>query len=40
MTELDYLLERQCDRFQGYYFARPVPFDEFIESTTPQRMLG
>ena len=40
MTELDYLLERQCDRFQGYYFSRPVPFEEFIESTAPKRMLG
>ena len=27
--ELDYLLERGCDYFQGYYFARPVPFDLF-----------
>ena len=28
-AELDYLLEHGCDYFQGYYFARPVPFDLF-----------
>ena len=40
MTELDYLLERRCDRFQGYYFSRPVPYAEFVKSISPQRMLG
>ena len=40
VTELDYLLERRCDRFQGYYLSRPVSFDEFIEASAPQRMLG
>ncbi|MCP4980069.1 MAG: bifunctional diguanylate cyclase/phosphodiesterase [Gammaproteobacteria bacterium] len=29
VDELDYLKARQCDRYQGYYFARPVPFDQF-----------
>ena len=28
-AELDYLLERSCDYFQGYYFSRPVPFELF-----------
>jgi len=27
--ELDYLKLRQCDYFQGYYFARPIPFHQF-----------
>jgi EAL domain-containing protein (putative c-di-GMP-specific phosphodiesterase class I) len=27
--ELDYLLQRQCDYFQGYHFARPLPFEHF-----------
>ncbi len=29
-AELDYLQAHDCDRYQGYYFARPVPFAEFI----------
>jgi len=31
MAELDYLLSRQCDYFQGYHFTRPLPFSEFHE---------
>ena len=27
--ELAYLKQRRCDFFQGYYFAEPVPFDQF-----------
>jgi diguanylate cyclase (GGDEF)-like protein len=27
--EFDYLRQRQCDYFQGYHFARPLPFDRF-----------
>jgi EAL domain-containing protein (putative c-di-GMP-specific phosphodiesterase class I) len=27
--ELAYLKQRQCDYFQGYHFARPLPFEEF-----------
>jgi diguanylate cyclase (GGDEF)-like protein len=27
--ELDYLKLRQCDYFQGYHFARPIPFHRF-----------
>ncbi len=31
-AELDYLRARRCDRFQGYLFSHPLPFDRFIES--------
>jgi EAL domain-containing protein (putative c-di-GMP-specific phosphodiesterase class I) len=27
--EFAYLKQRQCDYFQGYHFARPLPFREF-----------
>ena len=27
--ELQALRERQCDELQGYYYARPMPADEF-----------
>ncbi|MCP4769443.1 MAG: EAL domain-containing protein [Gammaproteobacteria bacterium] len=27
--ELDYLKLGQCDYFQGYHFARPIPFHQF-----------
>ncbi len=30
-AELDYLKSRHCNHFQGYYFARPVPFSQFSE---------
>ena len=40
LTELDYLLARRCDRYQGYYLSRPVSFEEFIDSNSPQQMLG
>jgi diguanylate cyclase (GGDEF)-like protein len=32
VEELDYLKAHQCKYFQGYFFARPVPFDQFSES--------
>ncbi len=32
-AELDYLRARRCDRFQGYYFSHPLPFERFLEST-------
>ena len=34
LDELQYLKLRQCDYFQGYYFARPVPFDQFCSEPT------
>jgi diguanylate cyclase (GGDEF)-like protein len=30
-TELDYLRSQQCNYFQGYYFSRPQPFDQFTQ---------
>ncbi|MNX67234.1 Oxygen sensor protein DosP [compost metagenome] len=27
-AQLDFLKERRCDGYQGYYFSRPVPADE------------
>ncbi|NBN64601.1 putative bifunctional diguanylate cyclase/phosphodiesterase [Pannonibacter tanglangensis] len=27
--ELDWLVENGCDEYQGFYFSRPVPFDDF-----------
>ncbi len=32
-AELDYLRSRRCDRFQGYLFSHPLPFDRFIAET-------
>lgn len=32
VEELDYLKSHQCKYFQGYFFSRPVPFDQFSES--------
>ena len=29
--ELDHLRGRRCDYYQGYYFAPPLPFDQFIQ---------
>lgn len=31
-AELIYLMQRECDFFQGYYFSRPEPFEYFIAS--------
>ena len=27
--ELNYLISRQCNYFQGYHFSRPIPFHQF-----------
>ena len=32
VEELEYLKSHQCKYFQGYFFSRPVPFDQFSES--------
>ena len=29
--QVDFLTEVGCDMVQGYYFARPMPADEFEE---------
>jgi EAL domain-containing protein (putative c-di-GMP-specific phosphodiesterase class I) len=28
-AELDYLLDRNCGTFQGFFFSQPVPIDKF-----------
>ena len=28
--QVDFLAERDCDLIQGYYFAKPMPVDEFV----------
>jgi len=28
-AETDYLLDRDCGTFQGFFFSRPVPIDQF-----------
>jgi len=33
IAELEYLKNRQCDQFQGYYFSKPVAFTRFTELT-------
>jgi len=30
-TQLDYLKQHQCEIFQGFYFSRPVPGEDFIK---------
>jgi EAL domain-containing protein (putative c-di-GMP-specific phosphodiesterase class I) len=27
--QVDFLSQMGCDMFQGYYFSRPIPVDEF-----------
>jgi len=29
--QVDYLCEHDCDIFQGYYYARPMPLDELLK---------
>ncbi len=29
-SQRDYLLEQGCDRFQGYLWARPAPFEQIF----------
>ena len=33
--QLDFLLDNQCDEYQGYFFSRPVPPEEFIKLISP-----
>lgn len=28
--QLDWLVENGCDEYQGFYFSRPVPYDDFL----------
>ncbi|MDH3388205.1 MAG: EAL domain-containing protein, partial [Gammaproteobacteria bacterium] len=34
-AELDYLKAKRCNYFQGYYFSRPQPFDQFSTEIGP-----
>ena len=34
--QYNYLKEKECDYIQGYYFAKPMPEDEFIELLNAQ----
>lgn len=29
--QVDFLAEQECDLIQGYFFAKPMPIDEFVE---------
>jgi EAL domain-containing protein (putative c-di-GMP-specific phosphodiesterase class I) len=35
--QLEFLTEIGCDMFQGYYFSKPVPVDEFEEKNFTHR---
>lgn len=37
--QVEYLKERGCQHFQGYYFSKPVPEDEFLELLEKNRKL-
>ncbi|HIL91737.1 MAG TPA: EAL domain-containing protein, partial [Cycloclasticus sp.] len=28
--QLDYLLENGCNEYQGYFFSKPLPADQFV----------
>jgi EAL domain-containing protein (putative c-di-GMP-specific phosphodiesterase class I) len=30
MEQLQFLQQEGCDEIQGYYFAKPMPLDDFI----------
>jgi EAL domain-containing protein (putative c-di-GMP-specific phosphodiesterase class I) len=36
--QLEFLTEIGCDMFQGYYFSKPVPVEEFEEKNFTHRM--
>ncbi|MBR5336573.1 MAG: EAL domain-containing protein [Lachnospiraceae bacterium] len=33
IEQAKFLSEERCDMFQGYYFSKPIPVDEFIKKT-------
>ncbi|WP_306604400.1 bifunctional diguanylate cyclase/phosphodiesterase [Azonexus sp.] len=39
-AQLDLLREFDCNQLQGYYFSRPVPYDEFTLMLTQNRTLA
>jgi EAL domain-containing protein (putative c-di-GMP-specific phosphodiesterase class I) len=39
-AQRDFLAAEGCDEFQGYFFAKPLPFDEFIRFALSNRSLA
>ena len=29
--QVDFLVSQECDLIQGYYFAKPMPIEEYVE---------
>ena len=29
--QVDFLIDQKCDLIQGYFFAKPMPINEFVE---------
>src|SRR5581483_12010725 len=38
--QIDFLKQHACDEFQGYYFSKPIPADEFIKLLHKNLPLG
>lgn len=38
--QLDFLKERTCRYVQGYYYAKPLPADQFIQFTQTLKQGG
>jgi len=36
-TQMKFLLDNNCHLFQGYYFSKPIPVDEFILLLSKER---
>jgi len=36
-TQMKFLLDNNCHFFQGYYFSKPIPVDEFILLLSKER---
>ena len=34
--QVDFLAEQDCDLIQGFYFAKPLPVNEFEERAYPE----
>jgi diguanylate cyclase (GGDEF)-like protein len=37
--QVDFLCEHDCDIFQGYYYARPMPLEELLELNDPKQRI-
>ncbi|MEX0739192.1 MAG: bifunctional diguanylate cyclase/phosphodiesterase [Pseudohongiella sp.] len=40
MEQVDFLREHKCDQVQGYYFSRPISYDDFIVLLALERERG